>query len=364
MLPLLFAFFAAVAPADQELDNRLCAIVEASYDDRHGGFVAKDGSPNEAAIELAFHLARERGDSLWNERALRTLDFVLTLQDTIGGGFVTRPIERDVDEMGFDKNTIPNARRLENLVDAILLTNDPKWRDAADRNVEFFDRVLIDGRGGFVVGMHGDRPLVGDVNGWAIRAWLRYAALDANGKGRDFALKSIERVYTECWQEPAGFVRHGDFGEIKENPRLSDQVVMGRTLVVAAHMAGREKDLMRAKGIADTILRSYFDPKGGFYTSLTPAKGTFKGSGKSLLENARVARFFADLAAVAGEARYRDYARRIPPVFEGDFKKPDAVEAAEWALVLRSLQSADLPDRPTWTEAPPPKPRPRAKRYR
>jgi uncharacterized protein YyaL (SSP411 family) len=364
VLPLLIVL-AAVAPSDQELDNRLCAIVESSYDEKQGGFIAHDGAPNEAAIELAFRIGVERNDNAWTSHALRSIDFILSLQDTLGGGFLTRRPRSDADELGFEKSTIPNARRLELLVDAFRLTNDPKYRDAADRNAEFFDRVLIDGRGGFVQGVHGDRAPIADVNGWAIRAWMRYAALDSNGRGRDFCWKSIDRVYKESWVEPAGFVRHGDFGEIKEGPRLSDQVVMGRALVLAAHMAGREVDLAHARSIADSVLQAYFDPRGGFYTSLTPGHGgTLKGTGRSLLENSRVALFFADLASVTGESRYREYARRIAPTFEKDLRKPDAIEAAEWALALRAMQTADLPERPKWTEAPPQKARPRAKRFK
>lgn len=347
-----FPMAARAATPEAARFERLCARVAASYDSARGGFVAKDDSPVESAVELAFALDRDGGDPAWIARARRTVSWTLGLYDSTGGGFFTRMRDADPRQTMFEKRTIPNSRRLENLIDAWRASGAEEDHDWAARVADYFDRVLLDARGGFVAGQVGDRELLPEANGFAIHAWLRWAAATADPRLRDFALKSLDRVWESCWHAEAGLLRRGTFGELKAMPALVDQVEMGRAYALGAHLGGREADLARARTLGELLLERFADPaRSGFASQARPGKeGKIKRSGREFDQNARAARFLAELAAVTGEPKYREAARAAARSFEKDFEKADAAAAAEWALALRALSTPDLPARPVWKE--------------
>ena len=350
MLMLAIALSMPLPAQDQPRFDSMWQTVVAAYDTSRGGYVTKDGAPVEAAIELSLQLAREQNDAAALERAITTLDWTLGLFDSVGGGFLTRARDADPKNASFEKMTIPNARRLEALIEAWTATDDERYRRFGAQTVDYFDRVLLDGRGGFVHGQVGDRQLVPESNGAAIRAWMEWAARTGSTRFRDFAWKSLDRSWDECWMGAPGMIRRGTFGEITEAPRLVDQIEMGRAYLFAAHVAGRETDLQRAQEIADTMLVTYADPKGGFKTRAMPnKKGVLKSAKREFEENVRAARFLAELAAVAGQSHYRDVARATLAAFEEkEYEKASLEEAAEVALALRAMTAPDLPERPEW----------------
>lgn len=360
LLVLLATRPSAQAEKDAARLEHLYGQVAASYDSAHGGFVTRDEAPVESAIELAFALGREQGDPLWTARARRTVDWMNALYDSTGGGFFLRL--KDADHMGtsFEKPTSANARRLENLVDAWQRGGSDENRKVTARVADYMDRVLTDGRGGFVAGQVGGRSLVPEVNGQAIRAWLRWAAATADPRTRDFALRSLDRVWASCWAEGLGLMRPDEFGQASGAPRLVDQTEMGRAFVLGAHLAGRQADLDRARTLGELLLSRFEDPeKGGFAESARPSGDQkVKRGGREFDQNASAVRFLAELASITGRNEYRDAARRAAQAFEKDLgRKRDG--AADWALALRALKVPDLPPRPEWKEPPKAKEQPR-----
>jgi uncharacterized protein YyaL (SSP411 family) len=359
---LVLALLAPIAAEDAPRFDRLCAQVAASWDSARGGFVTRDGQPLESAVELAFVLGHDRADPLWTVRARQTVSWTLGLYDEAGGGYFQRRRDADPSKPSFEKRTDSNARRLENLIDAWLNGGDDEDRSAAARVVDYFDRVLLDARGGFVAGQVGDRDLVPEANGYAIHAWLRWAAATADPRVRDFAQKSLDRVWDSCWKEGLGMMQKGTFGELKGAPLLVDQSEMGRAYVLGAHIGGRQVDLERARTIGRLLLERFEDPaKGGFAEHALAAgedKVKVKRGGREFDQNAHAVRFLAELASITGESKYRDAARRAVHAFEKDLGKAGA-EAGDWALAVRSLLTPDLPPRLTWKQlAPKSLPRP------
>ena len=352
----------ASSPADDRAAfERLCERVAASYDSARGGFVDKSGLPSESAVELGLRLGRDQAHADWKERALTTVAWTRGLQDTMSGGFVVRPRKSAADGSAFDTRTDVNGRRLYVLLAAWRETDDARHRRDAGRVADFMDRVLLDGRGGFVTAQVGDRTLEPASNGVAIHAWLTWGAVDGNRRVRDFALRSIERVWEVSYDALGVLLRRGDMGEVVEYPQLVDQVEMGRALVLAWHLCGRAKDLERARELGQSLIETFEDKeKGGFMTQARPKKdGTIRRAGRVAAENARATRFLEELAVASGDRAFHDAARRARVAFGDEFEKAGP-EAADWALGLRTALVPETPAAPAWQAAeaePPPGPR-------
>lgn len=348
---LLLSHVSTAAPAAPVADlyERLTARVAAAYDTSRGGFVTKSRAPSEGAIELALLRAGETRDAEWRGRAKFTLDWMSVLADTLNGGY-TLGVDRREGDGPAGKRADLNGRRLELLLTAAAQGDRGYHADAA-RVADFFDRVLLDGRGGFVSAQVGDRDLVPAANGIAIHAWLTWAADRLDRGTRDFALRSLDRVWETCWDPSIGLVRRNSFGEIASEPRLDDQVEMGRAFVLAAHTCGRPADLQRATLLGTMLLARYQEGHAGFRSTAVPKKdGSIQRSGMDEGENARAARFLAELWALTGNAAYRDAAMRAWAPFEK--KEPKlGLEAAEWALAAHAWSAKSLPDVPSWAAA-------------
>jgi len=343
--------------------ERLCDQVAASFDSARGGFVDRSGLPSESAVELALALGREGAGTPWRRQALRTIDWTRTLMDTMSGGFVTRASRSSADGAAFDMRADVNGRRLSVLLATWKETGDERYLRDAGRVAGFMDRVLVDGRGGFVSAPVGDRDLEPAANGVVIRAWLAWAAADGDPYKRDFALRSIERVW-ETEFDPLGvLLRRGSMGEVLTWPQLVDQVEMGRALVYAWRLCHRERDLERARGLGQVLIAKFEDREhGGFMTQAHPRKdGSIRGTARDPEENARAALFMAELSAATGDADFHEAGRRALAAFEKQqAKEKSGAIAADWALAQRALLAPDLPEAPAWraaAAAPPAQPR-------
>ena len=272
--------------------------------------------------------------------------------DTVSGGFVTRRPRSTADGTAFDTRTDVNGRRLGMLLAAWRTTGDERYQKDAARVAGFMDRVLLDGRGGFVSAQVGDRVLEPAANGIAIHAWLDWAAAKRDPASRDFALRSIERVWATCFDPLGVLLRRGNLGEVTMWPQLTDQVEMGRALVFSWRLCRREQDLERARGLGRVLIDRFEDrARGGFMTQARPKKdGSIHRAGRVASENARAARFLGELAAATGEREFHDAARRARLAFDPEHEKSGRV-AAEWALAQRALLDPEAPEAPNWRAA-------------
>lgn len=338
-------------PAEQALWQRLCFRVEDAFDSTRGGFVTKHGILDESAVDVGFLLGPRDRNERWNGYAVYTTQWMLGLEDSIGGGFFAR---REVVPGGgqFERPTLINARRLENLIDAWERTNDTRYWVSAVRLLEFAERNVVDGRGGFTSNPVGDQDLIPQVNGVAIRAWLKWWAAGRDPKRRDFALRSIDRLWQSAWSDSAGFLRANSFGEPLAWPQLSDQTEMGRALVMSAQLAGRRSDLDRARKVADLMLANFADDRGTFRSEAVGRPGRFRRNpGRVPRENARAALFLCELAHVARAPKYYEAARRVWRAYAKDLEKTK-LEAADWVLAMDAAISPVFPRRPLETAKP------------
>jgi uncharacterized protein YyaL (SSP411 family) len=347
-----------LAPDELTTWQRLCFRTEDTFDSTMGGFVSRSGYPDESAVDLGFILGRRDGMQQWRRYSLTTTNWMLSLEDSLGGGFYARK-ERDADAQ-FDRPTALNARRLENLADAWQLTNDTRYWVTAVRLLEFAERNVVDGRGGFTSDPVGDQDLVPEVNGVAIHAWLRWWSAGRDPKRRDFAFKSIDRMWSTSWNDTLGFTRTSSFGELLAWPQLADQVEMGRALVLSAQLANRTVDLQRARRVGEIVLKRFADERGSLRSETQYKKGRLVSkSSRNARENARAALFFSELAHVSGETKWFDAARRIWRAWPKEVEKSRA-DAADWALAFDAAIAPTFPKRPA--DSPPPRERQRSPR--
>jgi len=335
---------------EQQLAQQLYGLVASSFDPSKGGFV-QNGMPNESSVELAWRLARD-GQPDWRDRARLTVTWTWILYDSVGGGLLQSMKDVRQDFPSFEKHTDSNARRLENRIDAWLDSKSDDDKRACRALLDFFERTLMRPKGGFVSGQGGDQFVIPADNGYGIHAYFRWGAATGETKWRDFGFKSLDEVWTSCWDDAQGMVRRGDFGDPVSPPRLDDQVEMGRAFVLGTHVGGREIDLNHSRAIGELLLAHFEDGKqGGMRSQAVVGKdGKIKNAPRDPGENARAALFFAELASITGEGKYREAARRIVGAFESDLDRSSS-DAADWALALRAIDKPDLPDRVEWQKA-------------
>lgn len=338
--------------------DALTAQVAVEFDTTRGAFVGRAGIPHESAVELAF-LRAASGDAAWKERALRSVDWTRSLMDTLGGGFYHSRDSRA--EETLSKRTDSNALRMANLVRAWRASGEDRHCADAARVVDYMERVLLDGRGGFVTAQVGDRDLDPGANGVAIQAWLRYSAARLDRRRRDFALQSLDRIWETSWQPEVGLVMCNSFGEVLREPHLVDQVEMGRAYLLAYQLCRRPVDRDRARLLGDLVIAQFTDPEGGYRSQTKPGKSrSIRKAPRESRSNAWTARFLYELAALTENDAYRAAADRAWAPFRKNMAK-QGLDAADWALAARAAFAPESPVQPQWARAddsePPPRPR-------
>jgi len=330
-----------VQPGDRELYERLCAEVASGWDSTRGGFVGRDGKPCEGAIELAFARGRD-GDALWLQRALQTMTWTRQLLDTVGGGYVDGIKDMDPRQPGFEKHTIPNARRLELLTMARDMKGGAQWKRDQNFVEDHFERVLQDPRGGFFTGQIAMADLEPESNGVGLQAWWRAAAVSTDPMQRDFARRTLVRLWGSSHHPELGLVRRDRLGTIREPSILLDQVEIGRAHLFAWQAMANDSDLIRARFCGDHVLTHFEDAKkGGFRTDYAADRfGRVRRARRPFDDNARACRFLVELSAATGDPAYANSARRAWWAFDKEFTR-SRMDAAEWALALRALWTSE-----------------------
>jgi uncharacterized protein YyaL (SSP411 family) len=356
---------ATADPADRALYERLCGQVMATYDSARGGFVRKDGTPCEAAIELSLARGSE-GDTLALARALRTLRWMHGLLDTVGGGYMEGTRDLDPSADSFNKRTDSNMRRLELLTRAAAIPGGAWYERDARRVVDYAERQLMDPRGGFVTSQVGSRDLEPESNGIALTGWWRWAVHTSDQRRRNFAFKSNDRLWRDCRDEELGMVRRDNWGKVREGALLADQSEIGLAFLHGWQAAGRDSDLLRAR-VLGTHIREHFEDakKGGLRDEYAAERfGHSHRSPRPFDDNAGAARFLAELGAATGDTAYTNVARRAWAAFDKQFEKP-RIETAEWALAIRATWAEPEFGRGDWGAEKPEKApaNPRVKSY-
>ena len=115
-----------------------------------------------------------------------------------------------------------------------------------------------------------DKTVYVNWNGLCISAYLQAArALNLN-EARAFALKSLDRVLAEGWNQRSGLrhvISYGEQGATRDVPGMLDDYAFTALAALDAYEATTDlRYLTTAKGIADAMIERFFDPtSGGFF---------------------------------------------------------------------------------------------------
>ena len=260
-------------------------MMKLEYDPVSGGFRDAPKFFEPEAIALAFSHHFWHRDSEWQRKALFTLDQQLKLHDPVWGGFFRYAEEADWSHPHYEKLLSIQASNLLNYLEAYQVTGLSQYREVVERTMGYVMRFLADREhGGFMpvrmptfetrtvqlptcpgknffaldesqrlaVGIpFVDRTKLTDWNALMIKASLRVSQIPGNTQAREFALKTLRRLYKERYQPGRGLAHLLHEGHPAEFGLLADQVFFADALLEAFLATGSSHYLDRA----ETIMR-------------------------------------------------------------------------------------------------------------
>lgn len=330
------------------METQILNAMKMQYDHVHGGFRDAPKFFEPEAIHLAFARRFWRHDSECEQMALFTLDQQLKLYDPVWGGFFRYAEEADWSKPHYEKMLINQASNLLNYLEAYQLTQQRKYRAVVEGTMQYVMRFLADREhGGFyasqsadvhnVVGSgpsisgdaffalneverltvgipYVDRTILTDGNGLMAASYLKVAQAMGHSHAREFALKTLRRLYKERYQPGRGLAHLVQKGHPREFGLLADQVFFTGALIEAFVTTGVLRYLEQAEVImADAISLLEDTQGGGFFDRVpgTSALGLLKFPHKDLAVNAALSIVFSDLFYLTGKSLYREKAQNV-----------------------------------------------------
>lgn len=305
---------------DERIESRIAGQLDATFDERYGGWGETPKFPLPRTIEFA--LKRDR------ESARRTLEAIRThLHDDYEGGFFRYAANRDWSDISHEKLTDENAALLRAFANAYLATGEEGYRETAERAVEYLTTTLWTGEAFGASQAPGpddsygaphtrvdppaDETVYAGANALAIDALLTYYAYTDDGGTKRFAQRALDHLGTLI---EGGSVAHYTGGE---RDLLADQARVLRALTTSREVLGDEDALERARAVADHTIETLGTENGTFRDSPRKGEGLLSYPLYPLDTTAELADALCDLSVLTGEDRYHEIARESLAAFAG-----------------------------------------------
>jgi uncharacterized protein len=320
--------------------------LEDHWDPKEGGWGIQPKVPLGWNVMWALGRAKA-GDVTMREHALFVLDRERRIVDPVWGGIYQYSVAPDWDHPHFEKLMIYNAGALESFVTGWALTNDGRHLETARSIRRWFEGFLLSPEGAFYASqdadlnahepgktfVEGERYFALDdrhrralgvprvdrheyarENGLAIGAYATFVEVTKDKGAEAIAVRAATRILATHTTKGGG-VAH------EANPEarllhLGDNAAFGWGLIRLFEATGDRKLLAPAQRIANAILDSLEDKKGGGFFAHTAddaAVGVFQKRRKPFDDNVLAIRFLARLAravAVKGDDRTTTAVRR------------------------------------------------------
>ncbi len=335
-------------PIPSAMMAQILDVMKQQYDPVYGGFrdAPKFFEPEAIGLAFAHHFWHQDSDLL--QMALFTLDQQLKLYDPVWGGFFRYAENADWSHPHYEKMLTIQAANLLTYLEAYQITGLAQYREVVEGIMRYVARFLSDrDQGGFyasqdadvrnVGGSDGyvpgekyfalnesqrlavgvpyiDRTMFTGWNGLMAKSYLKVHQVLGNLQTREFALKTLRRLYKECYRPGRGMAHLLLHGSPKEFGLLSDQAFFAEALIEAFVTTGMSLYLEQAENIIADSIRLLEDTQGGGFFDRAPgfsSLGLLKFPHKDLRVNAALATVFSDLFYITQKPAYREKARNI-----------------------------------------------------
>jgi len=341
----------------------LVDLVDASFDDEHGGFDEAPKFPHAAPVHLALALFREQGSERHRDIAIRTLDAMgwSPLHDDRDGGFFRYSRNRDWSAPEQEKLLDVNAALLGLYVDAFETLQLSRYAERAEDVLRYVQTWLADPVDGGWAGSqradpdyYGDRgPAAGGAvatvaappvdrtlyTGWnaaMASAALRAGRVMTDSALSEFAIRSLERIAELCYQPGAGMAHYHDRAP-RVRGLLADQIAMADAELDAFEATGDVTYRMLAEELVLHALRTLWDESGGgFFDRIADPVGDvgfMREPLKPFAANCAAARVLCRMARTCDRAPLEETASRTLASLRGRAAGAGPA-AAELALAM------------------------------
>jgi hypothetical protein len=339
-----------VTPA---IEEHLAGQLTAQYDHEFAGWGTDAKFPLPRTVEFA--LKRERA------QALSTLDVLRRrLFDDVDGGFFRYAGSRDWSDVAHEKLLATNAALVRAFANGYLYTGDESYAETARSTVAFLTDDLWTGSavGGSLgpadesdyyarpVGERSeaapprrDRTVYAGDNGLAADALLTLAAYTDDADARDAARRILGHLSDELIDEGV-VIRYRDGDETGERGLLEDHARVAAAFCRAEQVLGAGGGVETARSVVDHAIETLHDGD-SFRDGPATGEGLLDHPLRPIDGNVELADACLDLAALTGEARYREVARDAVAAFAGATDRL-GVQVAGYGSVAARLCRPDL----------------------
>lgn len=307
--------------------------LDSLYDEEATGWGQRQKYPYFGPIEHAFFRSSLRGESVWKERALATLEGTAQLIDPVFGGVYQYSLRRRWDAPHFEKIAAVQADALAGFALARVRTDDARWDAPMNDVVRYLQEFFTSPAGTFYTSQDADLshevtgtdyyamndaerrglgiPRIDDSAYVDLNGMLIQALVLAHRAGVDGALVMAETAAESLQvlrREDGGYDHGGVAGH--DAPQsdlryLRDQAVMLRAELSLLEVTGRQEWKQRAEQSANFVLEQLVAPRGFYAHTEDPAAvGAFAERRVPLRENGVLARGLLELFRRSAEEGY------------------------------------------------------------
>jgi uncharacterized protein YyaL (SSP411 family) len=320
----------------------------AAYDDEYGGWGTDVKFPMARTVEFALVRARDQ--------ATRTLEAIRTrLRDTYDGGFFRFARNRDWSDPQREKLLDENAALVRAFAYGYRYTGEESYRETAEETVDYLTTDCWTGEA-FAASQAGeddyyhleatereaatppyvDETVFAGRNALAADALMLLSAYTDNERARRYARRTLDYVTDELLED-GRVIHYREDGAAETGPvgLLASQARVLAGLTTAWSVTG---DPGPARAVADAAIDDLQRDHGAFRDGPAVDLALLDRPLYPLDTTAQVAHGLLDLAALTGEARYRDRAREALAAFTSATDRM-GVEMADYAAAVARARS-------------------------
>ena len=355
----------AVAGPDLEesVVDRVSRIVAGSYDATNGGFGSEPKFPNASILRFVNHLYRTTGEKFYAAMLTKTLDGMLDGQVSDGpdGGFFRNCAQADWTQPQHEKILEDNLSLAREFLDAGILLERPRYREAAKQTLEYlleqlYDPAIPGFRGS--QGAHSDYFSLSPDQRTVEARPARDPSCYANGNALavtvllDAAWKlgdpSLQTTALQVLERLDGMAQTGPFSHVYSEAGPSgapaffiDWAWLLTALMQAHGNTATGSYLDRAVAVAQIMVDRFYDQDGGGFFDIEEdpdAIGHLQVREKTLIDNTVAAQALVRLHQATRNEDYRQIAEGTLNAFVETFREQGEF-AADYGLAVHLLQN-------------------------